>query len=52
MWGLFLVSLFSYKLAKERGENPLYVIGEHVIVTLVVVIITHYIGTIINLYLG
>ncbi len=52
VWGLFLVSLFSYKLAKERGENPLYVIGEHVIVTLVVVIITHYIGTIINLYLG
>lgn len=49
LWGLFLVSLLSYKLAREKGDNPLYVIGEHVIVTLAVVIITHYIGTVINI---
>ncbi|MCK4918675.1 MAG: hypothetical protein KAS02_02740 [Candidatus Pacebacteria bacterium] len=44
VWGLFLIALFSYYLARSQGENPVYVILEHVLIALIVIMITHFVG--------
>jgi VIT1/CCC1 family predicted Fe2+/Mn2+ transporter len=44
VWGLFLLSLFSYLLAREQKKNPRQVVAEHLIIALVVIIITNYVG--------
>ena len=43
-WGLFVIVLLSYFLAKSQGESPLYIIGEHVGIAVLVVVLSHYIG--------
>jgi len=49
LWGLSLLSIFSYYLAKEQKNNPWGVIGEHILIALVVIYLTHYIGDWINI---
>lgn len=44
IWGLALLGIFSYILAKEQKVKPLGVIGEHLMIATVVIVITHYIG--------
>ena len=44
VWGLFVIVLLSYFLAKSQGEPPLYIIGEHVGIAVLVVVLSHYIG--------
>jgi VIT1/CCC1 family predicted Fe2+/Mn2+ transporter len=44
VWGLFLLSLFSFQIAKQQKKKAWKVILEHLIIALVVMIITHYIG--------
>jgi VIT1/CCC1 family predicted Fe2+/Mn2+ transporter len=44
VWGLSLVCLLSYKLATDQGEQPLKVIGEHLLIALLVIVTTHYLG--------
>ncbi len=44
VWGLSLLAIFSYYLAKEQKEKPWRVIGEHLLIAVVVIIITHYVG--------
>ncbi len=44
LWGLFLLGLFSYYLAKEQRIKPWKVILEHLFIAIAVVIITHYVG--------
>ncbi|MCJ7792824.1 MAG: hypothetical protein MUP45_02505 [Candidatus Marinimicrobia bacterium] len=44
VWGLFLLSLFSYLLAREQKKNPRQVVAEHLIIAFVVIIITNYVG--------
>ena len=39
-WGFLLLAIFNYYLAKSRKENPLKVIGEHLLIAAVVIIIT------------
>lgn len=43
-WGLLLVSLLSFYLARAQKANPFHIVAEHVIVVIVVVIITHFVG--------
>jgi len=43
-WGLFVIVLLSYFLAKSQGESPLYIIAEHVGIAVLVVVLSHYIG--------
>jgi VIT1/CCC1 family predicted Fe2+/Mn2+ transporter len=43
-WGLFLLSLFSFQIAKQQKKKAWKVVLEHLIIALIVVIITHYIG--------
>ena len=44
IWGLFLLTILSFYIAKKQNENPVKVILEHVIIALIVITITHYVG--------
>ena len=44
IWGVTLILLFSYLLAKQQKERPLKVIGEHLLIVLAVIVATHYTG--------
>jgi VIT1/CCC1 family predicted Fe2+/Mn2+ transporter len=44
IWGLFVIVVLSYFLAKSQDESPLYIIGEHVGIAALVLVLSHYIG--------
>lgn len=44
IWGLSVLSLISFSMAREQGKSPWKVVAEHLIIALVVVAITHYVG--------
>ena len=44
IWGLSMLCLLSYGIAKEQKANPWRVIAEHLVIALIVIIITHYLG--------
>jgi VIT1/CCC1 family predicted Fe2+/Mn2+ transporter len=50
--GLILISIFSYVLAKQQGSRPWHVVAEHVLITFVVIVMTHYIGDFVNKFFG
>lgn len=43
-WGFLVLGGISYWMAWDRKENPLYIIGEHWGITIVVIAITHFVG--------
>jgi len=44
IWGLSLLAVLSYIIAKDKKETPWKVIMEHLLIALVVIFITHYTG--------
>lgn len=44
IWGLFVLGILSYKIAKAQKTKPWKMITEHLIIASVVITITHYIG--------
>ncbi len=44
IWGFSLLGIFSFKIAKEQNTPPWKVIMEHLIIAMMVIIITHYVG--------
>jgi len=44
IWGMAVVTLVSDRLAVARGEGRLFTIGEHLLISVAVVVITHYVG--------
>jgi len=42
--GLFMLGIFSFIIAREQKRRPWKIITEHLIIALVVIIITHYVG--------
>lgn len=42
IWGLFLLSAFSFFIAKKNGNRPWKVVAEHLIIAITVIIISHY----------
>lgn len=44
IWGLLVIVLLSYFLAKSQNEPPLYIISEHVGIAVLVLVLSHYIG--------
>jgi VIT1/CCC1 family predicted Fe2+/Mn2+ transporter len=44
VWGLSLLGLFSFYIAKEQKVEPWKVVIEHLVIALVVIIVTHYAG--------
>ncbi|MBN2127233.1 MAG: hypothetical protein JW703_02455 [Candidatus Diapherotrites archaeon] len=51
-WGLILLSSLSFVLAKKRNENPFPVILEHLIIAVIVIALTYFIGIGINQFFG
>lgn len=52
IWGVLLLGIFSYYLAKSQNVNPWWVVGEHLFTAIVVVLITHIIGDLISAKIG
>ena len=44
VWGLSLLIVFSYYLARGQGEKPWKVVTEHLVISLLVILITQFIG--------
>jgi VIT1/CCC1 family predicted Fe2+/Mn2+ transporter len=51
-WGFTILTVLSYYLAKSQGVKPWKVILEHLIITTVVVSLTHFLGKLIAKYVG
>jgi vacuolar iron transporter family protein len=52
IYGLLVLSIISYNMAKEQKTKPLQVIGEHLFIAVVVIIITHFVGNYISIIFG
>ena len=46
--GLYLIFLLSLIISRERKDNPYKVITEHIVITIFVIIIAHYLGLLIS----
>lgn len=52
IWGLSLLSIFSFYIARKQKVKSWKVVAEHLIIALVVIVITHYAGEWIASLLG
>jgi VIT1/CCC1 family predicted Fe2+/Mn2+ transporter len=52
VWGLLLLCVLSFEIAKQGKEKIWKVVSEHLLIALVVIIITHYVGDWISLTFG
>lgn len=43
-WGLIILSILSYSIAKQKKENPFMVIGEHLLIAVIVIVIAYFFG--------
>lgn len=44
LWGIFVIVLLSYRLAKDNNEKPVRIIFEHLLMALIVIFSTNFIG--------
>ncbi len=49
IWGFSLIILFSLYLAKQQKLTPYKVVLEHLIIAIIVVVITHYVGDFVSI---
>jgi VIT1/CCC1 family predicted Fe2+/Mn2+ transporter len=42
--GLSMLTILSYAIAKTQGEPPWKIIGEHLVIAIMVIGITHWVG--------
>lgn len=52
LWGLLLIGLFTYYIAKQERINPRRAIAEHLAIAVFVVIATYYVGAWANAMFG
>ena len=43
-WGIAVLAVFSYRMAIDQGQSPWKVIGEHLLIAIAVIVITHCVG--------
>jgi len=48
IWGLGMLCILSLNLAKAKKEKPWKVVTEHLIIALIVIGITHYVGDLVS----
>ena len=44
VWGLSLLGIFSYYIARQQDDNPWKAVCEHLLIAVVVIILTHFVG--------
>jgi vacuolar iron transporter family protein len=49
--GLFVIGYISYKMALERKDNVIHKVVEHLVITIMVIVLTQIAGTMIGLFL-
>lgn len=49
MIGLYLIIIVSIAIARERNEKPWKVIAEHIAISILVIVLTHYVGKLISI---
>lgn len=49
IWGLFLIAIFSCYLAKLQKTSISKIVAEHLIIAIVVIVATHYVGEMISM---
>ena len=42
--GLFLLGIFSFYIAKQKKEKASKIVAEHLLIALLVILLTHYVG--------
>ncbi|MGA1863977.1 MAG: VIT1/CCC1 transporter family protein [bacterium] len=47
IWGMSVLTILSYKIARSQGAKPWNVIAEHLLIAFIVISITHFIGDLI-----
>ncbi|MBU4360338.1 hypothetical protein KKA66_00575 [Patescibacteria group bacterium] len=47
VWGLGLITFFSYYISRGQGINKYKVIAEHLLIAVIVIIITHFVGSLV-----
>lgn len=47
-WGILVISVLSYFIARAQQAAPAAIIGEHVGIAIVVVVLSHFIGAWVN----
>lgn len=50
LWGILVIAIISYILARDQKESPFHVISEHLVITVVVIVATHLIGDAIGTF--
>lgn len=50
LWGLFLIAVFSFYIAKQKKQKPYRVVLEHLTIAVLVIIITHCIGNWVSMF--
>jgi vacuolar iron transporter family protein len=49
--GLGIVTIVSYLIAKNRQEKPVHLILEHIVITVIVILLTHSFGILLSMFL-
>lgn len=44
IWGLSVLGFLSYLIARSRNANPLSAIGEHLVIAIVVIVLSYFVG--------
>ena len=44
LWGMFVIIVLSYFLARAQKASPIMIIGEHLGIAVLVVVLSHFIG--------
>jgi len=52
IWGLAIMTVLSYAIAPSQNERPWKAVGEHLMIAVIVIIITHYVGDLIGKMCG
>lgn len=52
IWGLSVIAILSYFLARKGREKPVYVVSEHLAITVLVIFTTHTVGDWVASYFG
>ncbi|NPA16999.1 MAG: hypothetical protein GXO05_04565 [Aquificae bacterium] len=50
IWGFLLLTVFSYKIALDRKENPVRAVVEHVVIATVVLTVIHLTGKLVKTF--
>lgn len=51
-WGLLLLAWLSYNIAKIQNKSQFRTIAEHLFIAIIVLVSTHFIGKLINIWFG